>query len=119
MFYQSGSFRILEAGLQFSQLQQNLHLQNIANIETPGYKAKALVFKEVLKKASDTGKRTSTIQAAVVTDESSSAQPDGNNVDYELESIALYKTYVQHSMMLDKITGEFDKYNYVINCNMK
>jgi len=119
MFYKSGNFKVLETGLQLSKLQQDLHLQNIANIETPGYKAKALVFKEILKEASDSGEKTSSIRAAVVEDESSSAQPDGNNVDYESESIALYKTYVQHSMLIDKITGEFDKYNYVINCNMK
>jgi len=119
MFYRSNGFRVLEAGLQLSQLQQDLHLQNIANIETPGYKAKALVFKDVLKEASDSGEKIKAISADVVEDENSSAQPDGNNVDYEVESIALYKTYVQQSLLIDKITGEFDKYSYVLNCNIK
>lgn len=119
MFYKSGNFKVLEAGLQLSKLQQDLHLQNIANIETPGYKAKALVFKDVLKEASDSGEKTSSIRATVVENENASTQPDGNNVDYEAESLALYKTYVQHSLLLDKITGEFDKYNYVLNCNIK
>jgi len=118
MFYNSNNFKVLEAGLKLTKLQQDIHLQNIANIETPGYKAKALVFKEILKEASNP-KKIKAIRAAIVENENSSAQPDGNNVDYEVESIGLYKTYVQHSMLLDKISGEFDKYSYVLNCNMR
>ncbi|HHU06445.1 MAG TPA: flagellar biosynthesis protein FlgB [Clostridiales bacterium] len=118
MFYNSNNFKILEAGLRLNKLQQDLHLQNIANIETPGYKAKSLVFKELLKEASNP-KKIKAIRAAVVENEDSSTQPDGNNVDYEAESIGLYKTYVQHSMLLDKISGEFDKYSYVLNSNIK
>ena len=118
MFFNSSIFKTLEAGVRLAKLQQDLHLQNIANIETPGYKAKALVFKEVLKDASNP-KKVKSIRAAIVEDESSSAQPDGNNVDYETESIGLYKSYVQYSMLIDKITGEFDKYSYVLNSNIK
>lgn len=118
MFYGSNEFKVLEAGIQLSQLQQQIHAHNIANMETPGYKAKTLTFQSALSCAENEQKITS-IRGSVRENESTSLRPDGNNVDYESESVGLYKAYVQYSMLLDKVKGQFDKYNYVLNCNMK
>ena len=101
-------------------MQQKLNTQNIANIETPGYKAKSLSFDGVLSSVDSSTNTTeiSRINASINTDDSLSLQPDGNNVDLEAESISLYKAYAQYSTLLSKINGEFNKYNYVLNCNM-
>ena len=53
MFFQSKDFRVLEAGVQLAWLQQQLHTQNLANIETPGYKSKSLVFERTLRQAQE------------------------------------------------------------------
>ncbi len=122
MFYNNTNFKLLEAGVQLTTMQQQLHLQNIANIETPGYKTKKLDvnFDEVLKMAQATNSAPiSSITASVVTEDARSLLQDGNNVDIEKESLGLYKTYAQYSALLDKIQGQFEKYSYVLNSNIK
>ena len=114
MFFDSGEFRALEGGVSAVWLQQQLHLQNLANIETPGYKAKGLVFERVLQDAEKT-----VVASRVVTEEGTQVRPDGNNVDSDKESVELYKAYAQYSMLLDKVRGQFTNYNYVLGSGMK
>ena len=114
MFFDSGEFKALEGGVSAVWLQQQLHLQNLANVETPGYKSKSVAFQQVLRDAEKT-----VLQAQVVTDEASEVRPDGNNVDSDKESVELYKAYAQYSMLLDKVRGQFTNYNYVLNSGMK
>lgn len=49
MFYDSNSFKVMEAGVQMAWLQQQINSQNIANADTPGYKSKNLSFESVLQ----------------------------------------------------------------------
>jgi len=120
MFYDSSKFKVLEAGVQLSWMQQQLNTQNIANIETAGYKSKTLSFDSVLSSVQNNSDspKINRINASIKTSDAASKQPDGNNVDLEAESLSLYKAYSQYSMLLGKISGEFSKYSYVLNCNM-
>ncbi len=113
MFFNSKDFKALEAGVRLSALQQELSSQNIANISTPGYKSKEINFAQVLTEAGEN--YPSTIGVNVVESDALSLLPDGNNVDLEKESMELYKAYVQNSMLLTKIRGEFDNFSYVLN----
>jgi len=120
MFYDSSKFKVLEAGVKLSWMQQQLNTQNIANIETPGYKSKSLSFESVLHEVENSREtpEIERIDAEIRTSEEVSTRPDGNNVDAETEYLSLYKAYAQYSMLLDKVTGEFDKYNAVLSANM-
>ena len=122
MFYDSNSFKVLEAGVQMAWMQQQINSQNLANSETPGYKSKSLSFESVLKNVQDSSgaksKEVSSIQGTINTSDNVSTRPDGNNVDGEAESISLYKAYAQYSAILSKITTEFDKYNAVLGATM-
>ena len=115
MFFDSSAFKALESGTSVTWQQQQLHLQNLANIETPGYKAKSMVFENVLADAEG----GATYQARMVTQDDTSVRPDGNNVDSDKEGIELYKAYAQYSMLLDKVKSEFSNYNAVLNSGMK
>jgi flagellar basal-body rod protein FlgB len=115
MFFQDKSFRLMEAGASAAWLRQQLHTQNIANYDTPGYKAKSLVFEEALSQASSRGKGASALKVRVVEDNNTTIRPDGNNVDMDVESLSLYKAYVHYSMLLDKIKSEINNQNYVVN----
>ena len=54
MFYNSNNFKILEAAFRLNKLQQDLHFRNIGEYRDPrANKAKSLVFKELLKRASN------------------------------------------------------------------
>ena len=119
MFFNSTNFKTLEAGVKVSAMQQQAHLQNLSNIETPGYKSKSVSFSAVLEDVEGASQRASSIHAELVSDDNTSILPNGNNVDLEKESLALYKTYVQQSMLMDKMTGQFENFSYVLNSNMK
>lgn len=118
MFFHSQEFKALEAGTQLTWMQQQLHVQNISNSSTPGYKTKSLAFDTVLN-AEKVKNGSSKIHAKVVENKDTSVLQDGNNVDFEKENIELYKSYVQYSALLNKIKGQFDNYNVVLNSNMK
>lgn len=122
MFYNSSSFKALEGGIQLSWLQQQISTQNLANLETPGYKSKDLSFAAVLNEYENGEKNAnpeiSQINAKITTSDEISTRADGNNVDAEAEYLALYKAYAQYSLLLDKVKGEFDKYNTVLGANM-
>lgn len=119
MFYNTKEFKTMEAGLKLTSIQQQLHLQNLANIETPGYKSKSLDFENSLKNAQQKGTKNTLVNAKVITNDALSVLNDGNNVDIEKENLGAYKTYVQYTSILNKIRGQFDNYNQVLNINFK
>ena len=105
----------MEAGVSATWLQQKVHTHNLANYDTPGYKAKSLVFSDSLSRARDAeGKRRAFYNVRLIDNETTTVRPDGNNVDSDVESLTLYKSYVHYSMLLDKIKSEINNNNYVI-----
>lgn len=121
MFYDSKAFRSLESGLGAAYLQQQIASQNLANQETPGYKARSLVFEDVLNRTMQNNQTNSPyhFKGRVITDNSTYTRPDGNNVDANTESLVLYKAYVQASYLTEKINGAFSNFNYVLNNALK
>jgi len=120
MLYDSSQFKVLEAGIKLSWMNQQISTQNIANSETPGYKSQSLSFDSVLQEAKDSANtpEIARIDAQINTSEDTSTRADGNNVDAEKESVELYKSYAQYSMLLEKVHSEFKKYDVVLNANM-
>jgi len=105
------SYVAMESSLNALWMKQKIHQNNIANFDTPGYKAKELDFEEILNKK--TG--TTSFVANINEDKSTSTRNDGNNVDMENENLELYKTYVQYSFLTRKISGTFKNTKYVLN----
>ncbi|MCL2121460.1 MAG: flagellar basal body rod protein FlgB [Clostridiales bacterium] len=116
MFFQDKSFKTMETGVTAAWIQQQVHTQNIANYETPGYKAKSLVFSDALIRTRGAeGKRLAPSTYRLADSEDTTIRPDGNNVDMDVESLSLYKAYVQYSMLLEKIRKEINNHMYVVN----
>ena len=65
MFFQDVTFRMMQSGLDALALEQKMILQNLANVSTPGYQAKAVSFSEVLDSASIKQNGHHTIRATV------------------------------------------------------
>ena len=92
---------------------------NIANVDTPGYKRKDLNFEGVLsqelgrckhqsldKKISELD--TSKLTANVYTDHSNySYRMDGNNVDIENENVMLAENQLKYQGLISSINQEF------------
>ncbi len=120
MFFNSTNFKVLEAGAELSWAKQNVHTQNLANIETPGYKSKSLDFSTVFENVQSSSEiaKPSYITAKITENQDLSKLQDGNNVDFEYENLELYKAYTQYSLVLDKISGQFKNHSTIINANI-
>lgn len=113
------SFKVMESSLRALWLKQNVTVHNLANMETPGYKAKSVSFQGTLAKARAEQQRgrdagTYRFQAVVSTDDATSILPDGNNVDVDRENAELMNTYIQTLALYQKIGGQISDARYVI-----
>ncbi len=110
------SFRAMQSSLDAMWMKQNIIVHNLANYETPGFKAKQLSFQDTLEDAQKgLGDRTKyAFQATVTTDEAAVVRPDGNNVDLDKENIELMNTYYQTLALYQKISGQISDMRYVI-----
>ncbi len=115
MLFDSKSVGLMRSSLNGLALQQEVILHNLANLETPGYKAKSVSFKDVLKGEGD----RYDMKAQIVTESGTSIRPDGNNVDADTESLKLYQNYVQQLYLYQKISGQFSNFRYVLNQSAK
>ena len=115
MLFNSYSMGIMRTSLNGLSLQQDAILQNIANLDTPGYKSKSVSFEDILH--GKDGKYN--VKAYVTTDESTSMRADGNNVDADNESMKLYENYVRQLYLYQKITGQFSNIRYVLSQSAK
>ena len=116
LFFNSTSFKAMENGLQASWLQQQVAAQNLANLETPNYKAKTVSFSDAMQQANEQFSNSArySFRTEIETREDTSARLDGNNVDTGKESLVLYKAYAQYSYLTQKINGSFSNFRYVL-----
>ena len=115
MFFDSKQFAVMRSGLNGLALQQETILHNLANLDTPGYKAKSVSFSNLLSES----KNKYDLKAHIYTDDATSIRPDGNNVDADTESLKLYQNYVQQLYLYQKISGHFSNLRYVMNQSAK
>lgn len=120
----------LEKGLEASWKKNEVINNNIANVDTPGFKRSEVEFESVFKSALEEGgftaKRTreghiytgsgdfDSINPTIVTDNSSTMRMDGNNVDIDKESSELAKNTIYYYTLIQKISSEFTKLRMAI-----
>lgn len=116
MFFDTVHFKAMTSSLRALSLQQQMSLQNLANYETPNYKAKYVTFEDALQgaKIKQNGAGEYRFQARVLTDTATTVRPDGNNVDSDAESARLFQSYLQSMYLQQKITGEITNMRYVL-----
>ena len=117
---------LLEKSLNYSSTKNRVISNNIANVDTPSFKAQDVVFKDVLNnemKQFNT-KRThsqhidfagSTHQPhQVVTKANSMYNHNGNNVDIDKEMSELAKNQIYYRGLIDRMNGKFANLQTVI-----
>jgi flagellar basal-body rod protein FlgB len=93
----------LEAGLRGATLRQALIANNLANLDTPGYRRSDTNFEKVLADAIQSGKPVdfSDADAGILTPSSTPVAANGNDVDIDMEvgemvkNSSLTKAYVR------------------------
>lgn len=125
------TLQALTASLKFRQLRQELHASNIANAETPGYKAKKLDFEEALARALDVddqlamkssdsrhfdvgGGSFNNLQPEVYEESNGIVSPDGNNVDRDSEMAEMAENKVMYDATVQLINKKLGLLKYAI-----
>lgn len=125
-----GNIKILEKSLNAAWLRNEAISNNIANVNTPGYKRENVEFESILKDSlmnlGVEGKLTHEkhiplgnlgidhIAPVMNKDFSSKYRRDGNNVNIDVEMANLAKNTIRYNMMAQRISGKFNKLKQII-----
>lgn len=94
--------------MQVAQLRHRVISQNLANVNTPGYKRLDVEFETQLAEAIDEGRKISELIPEIVQDNSTSVRVDGNNVDIDKELGTLNKNSLLYQMYSQLMSSQFD-----------
>jgi len=113
---------ILQKGLAASWTRNAVIRNNIANVETPGFKASDVEFESILAKslqgAGFRGTKTHpghidigsgkmpTFESRIVQRDGLSMRMDGNNVDIESENVKLAQNSLYYNTLMQKMNSE-------------
>lgn len=110
---------VLEKASDASWTRNSVISNNIANVDTPGYKRKDVEFEQYLQDAVSGGSSLDddiaevdldTLTGTTYTDYgTASYRIDGNNVDIDTENVELAKNQIKYYTMLDSISQEFKR----------
>ncbi len=116
---------VLEKALDASWKRNEVIANNIANIDTPGFKGSHVVFEAFLDTALNergiVGKRTraahlplgnmppSQIHHEVRVNSNTSMRMDGNNVDIDAEMVALARNNLHYNTLVQKLSKELGR----------
>ncbi|WP_432359349.1 flagellar basal body rod protein FlgB [Sporosarcina sp. UB5] len=117
---------MLERGLNFSSAKGKAVSQNIANIDTPNYKAKHVSFKQMMQDAQKKpihAYRTNELhfdfsskvsQSGTVRHVDFNYRQDGNGVDMDKEQTDLAANQIYYNALVDRLNGKFNSLQHVI-----
>lgn len=126
----AGKTAVLEKALDAAWLRNETITNNIANVNTPGYKKSDVSFEEQLASAAQfqigstikspkflpIGNDTQSIPAPQIIQQSNtSVRKDGNNVDVDVEMAELAKNTIKYNALITQISKQFGNIKMVLN----
>jgi flagellar basal-body rod protein FlgB len=121
------STQVLQKALEGTRARHTAILQNIANIETPGYKRKVVRFEDDLREAlsgsggcedRETAAALRSIHPKVEVDDESVIRADGNTVDVDQESSELAQNTLRYIALLEAINRQFRGLKHVMTASV-
>lgn len=126
--FSNSTFSLLEKGLDASALRHQAIANNIANINTPGYKKLEVSFEEEFKRAKGSGQikmaqldnrhlpgpGLSTNDINITTSSATSMRNDGNNVDIDEEVTKMSENNIRFNAMSKLLADRFRSLRIVI-----
>ena len=122
---------LIEKALDASTLRNKVIADNLANVDTPGFKRSEVKFEDELTRAlNDSGSLKgfmtnerhipigpsgTVVTPRVELQKDISMRNDGNNVDIDREMAALAKNTILYNALVQEVNGEFQKLKTVIN----
>ena len=107
------SATLLEKMLDVSSIKHKVIANNIANVNTPGYKKMEVSFADQLEKAVNESSlnKFDTLQPKIVVskeDTSETVRNDGNNVDMDKEVSSLVKNTLSYSIFTQLLAKKYE-----------
>src|SRR5699024_10624247 len=124
MEWYDSAFQTLEGALNFATLKNRTIANNIANVDTPDFKAKGVRFKKILHQTLES-KRThprhneyssedTSQKYQTYTKQKTTYNHKGNNVDIDKEKSELAKNQIYYKGLVDRINRKFNNHETVI-----
>lgn len=122
----SGTITNLEQGLSYASIKNKTIAQNIANVDTPNYKAKDVSFKQMLTDAQTTSVSASRTNSKHIEFQQESATPgvysysnlnyreNGNGVDMDKEQASLAKNTIYYNALIERVSSKYSTLQTVI-----
>jgi flagellar basal-body rod protein FlgB len=108
----------LERYLDLASDQMKLTAENMANVDTPGYKTQGFDFSQEFKQALGAGAGTEPAVRASAVD-GLTARPDGNNVSMDREGMQLAKSQLEFRAGVSLLRQEFSRVMSAIHADSK
>lgn len=126
------TLQALSAALKFREMRQEIISSNIANAETPGYKAKKFDFEEALARALDVDGQMNmnvadgqhfnvgnggfnNLQPEIYDDPNGVVSEDGNTVDREAEMVKMTENKIMYDTLVQLMNKKLGIMKYTIN----
>jgi len=122
---------IMQKGLSASWMRNAVIRNNIANVETPNFKASVVEFESLFKKAlteegfegrmTHSGHRElgrgsiDNVRPMLRESRELSMRMDGNNVDIESENVRLAQNSLYYNTLMEKLNGEIRRLRMAIS----
>ena len=117
----------LKGAISAAELRQQVIADNIANVDTPGFKRSEVLFEELLasrlgrhdhrlearrthEKHIPFGRGGSVVKPKLVTDDSTSIHNSANNVDIDREMALLAKNQLRYNALIQQLNHEISMF---------
>jgi flagellar basal-body rod protein FlgB len=108
---------IINAGIKAESLRQKAIANNIANLETPGYRRIDVKFEELLAKCLRSSEEfdLSEIEAQLYRPKKTPVKSNGNDVNLEAEIGQMVKNTLRHKTYIRLLRKKYDQIDLAIN----
>ncbi|QEE60180.1 flagellar biosynthesis protein FlgB [Salinibacterium sp. dk2585] len=112
--FESVTSLALGSALDGLSQRQRVIANNIANVNTPGYKAQRVLFEDALAKSVREGDGA---VAATVADSLEPTRLDGNNVNLDTETLSNVDTLLRYQFAARAVEGQFTSVRAALRTN--
>jgi len=108
---------IIAAGVRAESLRQKTIANNVANLQTPGYRRVEVKFEELLAKAMDSPGSfdLSEIEAQLYQPENTAVKSNGNDVSLEVEIGEMVKNTLRHKAYIRLLQKKYQQLEMAIS----
>jgi flagellar basal-body rod protein FlgB len=113
----TGIVELLEAGLRAEALRQKAVANNVANLQTPGYRRMDVRFEQLLAKALESGNEADAeeIEPEIYQPKNTAVNPNGNDVNLEAETGELIKNSMRQKAFIRILSKKYNQIDQAVN----